>query len=138
MKKIYLLLAVILVAFSSCGNDDVVTNPAQIHYLSEYCGFEVRSKMTDGSTKNIHYYLSLYSQDTTYYNVSVSKNVYNQYGIGDIIECEEENNGKVNISNAPTDGGYKIVMIGGENYMVIKLDSNISVNDTTLTKPCMQ
>ena len=138
MKKIYLLLAVVLIAFSSCDRDEAITSPEQKNDLSEYCGCEVRSKMSDVSARHTHYYLSLKNADTTFYNVVVSKKLFNQYDIGNIIECEEENNDKVNISNAPTDGGYKIVMIGGENYMVIKLDSNISVNDTTITKPCTQ
>ena len=136
MKKIYLFLIAILIAFTSCDDKETIKNPAQKHDLSEYCGFEVRSKMSDGSNRSTHYYLSLHSKDTTIYNVSVSKKVYNQYGLGDTIECENENDiNSLSISNTqPTDGGYKIVTIGGENYLVIKLENNIRINDTTLLK----
>lgn len=135
MKKIYLFLIAILIALTSC-NDDVVTNPAQKVSIYEYCGYELRAKMCDGSSKNTHYYFCLQNADTTIYNVSVSKKVYFTYNLGDTIECEEENDiDDLSISNTQqTDGGYKIVTIGGENYLVIKLENNIRINDTTLLK----
>lgn len=139
MKKIYLLLAVILIAFSSCDRDEAITSPEQKNDLSEYCGCEVRSKMSDGSAKNTHYYLSLQNADTTFYNVAVSKKLFNQYDLGSIIECEEEevNVTDFNAANAKTEGGYKVVNINGKNYLVIELEDNISINDT-LQKQCTQ
>lgn len=135
MKKIYLLLAVVLIAFSSCDRDEEITNPEQKNDLSEYCGCEVRSKMSDVSEKTTNYYLSLQNADTTFYNVVVSKKLFNQYDLGSIIECEEEevNVTDFNTANAKTEGGYKVVNINGKNYLVIELEDNISVNDTVKT-----
>ena len=137
MKKIYLFLIAILIALTSC-NDDVVTNPAQKVSIYEYCGYELRAKMCDGSSKNTHYYFCLQNADTTIYNVSVSKKVYFTYNLGDTIECEEENdingaNSKIEEAKS-LDGGYKVVTIGGEKYLVIKIEDNIIINDTLFNK----
>ena len=124
MKKIYLLLAVVLIAFSSCDRDEAITSPEQKNDLSEYCGCEVRSKMSDGSARHTHYYLSLKNADTTFYNVVVSKKLFNQYDLGSIIECEEENNDKY---GSIFDKSFFDENENSLHQKIIKLASNLNI-----------
>ena len=128
MKRVYLLLGIILMVVASCS-EEPVNAPSKKSDLSEYCGYEVRAKMSDGSGKKTNYYFCLHSSDTTLYNVSVSKKLYSKFELGDIIECEDGADVAAPELQAP-ENGYKIVTIGGDNYLVIKLEKNISINDT--------
>ena len=64
-------------------------------------------------------------------NVKITKSEYKCFNIGDTIKAIKEN--PIDEIEKPNDctNGYKIVTIGGENYLVIKLQNNIIINDTT-------
>lgn len=133
------MLFIALVAFfilQGCGDKgETAFRITETSTLYELDGGTVISKMQSKEDGGM-----VYSMDVALNGkreiVKITKDEYNSFELGDTIKVIKEDvlNDTNTIDNPPVNGGYKIVTIGGENYLLIKLNGNISINDTTLGK----
>lgn len=135
--KIFVLILIVAAGLCGCNRDEAkYTEITDTSNLYQFDGATVVSKMRSNENGNHVYAMDVKYNGKTEY-VFVTKDEYDSFELDDTIKVvknenilfEEANNG-----NTETTNGYKIVTIGGENYLVIKLESNISVNDTSKLK----
>ena len=134
MKKIICLAFIAISLLFSCNRNDYEQGYSAIteeSNLYKYDGGVIVGKMSSKESGGLVYSVNI-SYNGKNEVVAVTKDEYELFGLCDTVrvakpKVEEEFE---SIEPVVSDYGYKIVTIGGENYLVIKLRDNVSINDT--------
>lgn len=137
VKVLFLALAMSIIACTnqSCNEKQTPISITETSKLYDLDGGIVIAKMQSMEGDG-----TVYAMDVKYNgkneHVRITKDEYDSFGLDDTIKIVKEvTDDAIRLTDTQNfDGGYKIVTVGGENYLVIKLNGNISINDTTSLK----
>lgn len=129
---------VLLIACASCDKQGSKSKSDEYRVtetstLYQFDGGVVSSKMQSKKDGKTIYSMNIKINGLSEYT-QVTKNEYDSFDLGDTIKIEEKDIPSVDEDTTAiteiNECGYKIVTIGGENYLVIKLQDNVSINNT--------